>query len=319
MSRNKKTRKTYLITGGAGFVGSHLAETLTKQGHRVVIVDDFSNGTMKNLKGFADKVTVIRGDISWNVAKLNRIFRPYRFNGIFHLACWPRSLSVENPQRDMEVNAEGTLHMLQIAEKHGCKLVFTSNSGILGNPDYIPMDEKHPDKPYTPYDANKLVGEYYCKIYYRLHNVPVGIVRFAAVYGDRQRTKPGWKPLIAEFTNNVIHNKKSVIEWDGNQTRDFIYVKDAVQGVLKAFHGTTKDEYYLISTNSEVSVNMLYRVVNKLLRKNVGIIHKPKKPGDLRRMRLSYKKAFKTFGYMPKYNLEQGVQNYISWYLKEYK
>ena len=287
------------------------------QGHKVVIIDDFSNGSILNLKNFKNKIVVIRGDISWNINKLKKVFKPYHFDGIFHLACWPRSLSIINPERDLEVNGLGTLHMLQIAQQHKCKLIFTSNSGILGNPKYIPMDEKHPDNPTTPYDANKLVGEYYCKIYYQIHKVPVGIVRFAAVYGDRQRTKPGWKPLIAEFTANVLKNKKSIIEWDGNQTRDFIYVKDAVQGVIKAFYGKTKDEYYLISTNTEVSVNTLYNTINKLLKKHIPVIHMPKKPGDLRRMKLSYKKAFRAFGYKPKYTLEQGVNNYINWVLSD--
>jgi len=311
------SKKTYLITGGAGFVGSHLTDALLAKGHKVVIIDDFSNGSMENIKHHGKKITVIRGDVSWPVAKLQKLFSGYRFAGIFHLACWPRSLSLDEPERDIEVNAIGTLHMLQIAQQHKCKLVFTSNSGILGNPKYIPMDEKHPDQPTTPYDADKLVGEYFCRIYKNIHKVDVGIVRFAAVYGDRQRVKEGWKPLIAEFVGQVSKNKPAVIEWDGKQTRDFIYVKDAVQGVLKAMAGNTGDEYYLISTNTEVSVGQIYDTVNKLLGKNIPPIRKPQKPGDLRRMKLSYAKAKKTIGYTPKYTLEEGVRNYIRWSLGE--
>lgn len=310
-------KKTFLVTGGAGFVGSHLTDYLVSKGYRVVIIDDFSNGSMDNLHHHGKKITIIRGDISWPIEKLKKVFRPFHFNGIFHLACWPRSLSLENPQRDLEVNALGTLHMLQIAQQHKCKLVFTSNSGILGDPDYLPMDEKHPDRPTTPYDANKLVGEYYCRIYSRIFKVKVGIVRFAAVYGDRQRSKPGWKPLIAEFVSNAVKNKPSVIEWDGKQTRDFIYVKDAVQGVIKAFSGNTGDDYYLLSTNTEVSVNQMYWTVQKLLQKNIDPIRRPKKPGDLRRMRLSFNRAKRVFGYQPKYTLEMGVRNYITWYLDQ--
>lgn len=314
-----KRRKTYLISGGAGFVGSHLAEELVGKNNNVIIIDDFSNGSLKNLKGFKNKVKIIRGDISWTTKKLNELFKRYSFDGIFHLACWPRSLSLEFPDRDLEVNARGTLHMLELAKKHQCKLVFTSNSGIIGDPQYLPSDEKHPDKPSTPYDANKLVGEYYCKIYRDIHDVKVGVVRFAAVYGDRQRTKPGWKPLIAEFVDKVNKNKRPIINWDGKQSRDFIYVKDAVQGVLKAFRGKTEDDYYLISTNKETSVNTLYKTVNDLLGKNIRPIRKTKTPGDIRRMKLSYEKAQRTFGYKPKFSLEQGVQNYITWYLNEYK
>lgn len=310
-SRNKQ--KTYLVDGGAGFVGSHLVDALVAKGHRVVVLDDFSNGSRENLRHHGKAITVIRGDISWPLPRIKKALKGFRFDGIFHLACWPRSLSLEFPESDLEVNALGTLHMLQLAQAHRCKLVFTSNSGILGNPKYMPMDEKHPDQPTTPYDANKLVGEYYCRIYYRIFGVKVGIVRFAAVYGDRQRTKPGWKPLIAEFVGKVKHNKPAVIEWDGNQTRDFLYVKDAVQGVLKAMARETGDEYYLISTDTEVSVNQIYQTVNKLLGTNIPPIRKPKKPGDLRRMRLSYARAKRVIGYRPRFTLAQGIQNYIRW------
>ncbi len=307
-------RKTYLIDGGAGFVGSHLTDYLVGKGHKVVILDDLSNGTLDNIKHHGKKITFIKGDISWPLPRLQKLLRRYHFDGIFHLACFPRSLSLDDPQRDVEVNALGTLHMLQIAQQHTCKLVFSSNSGILGNPDYIPTDEKHRDQPSTPYDADKLVGEYFCRIYHRIHGVEVGIVRFAAVYGDRQRTKPGWKPLIAEFVANVRKNKRSTIFWDGKQTRDFLYVKDAVQGVVKAMASpNTGDDYYLISTDTEVSVNQLYDTVCTLLGKKISPIRKPKVPGDLRRMRLSYKKAYRTFGYKPKYTLAQGVRNYIRW------
>lgn len=311
------SKQTFLITGGAGFVGSHLAEELISKKYRVVIIDDFSNGSLKNLKGFRDKVKIIKGDISWPLTKIFSIFAKYKFDGIYHLACWPRSLSLAYPVRDLEVNAQGTLHMLELAKKNKCKLVFTSNSGIIGNPEYLPSDEKHPDRPSTPYDANKLVGEYYCRIYNKIHGVKVGIVRFAAVYGDRQRTKPGWKPLIAEFVDKIIHNERPIINWDGKQTRDFLYVKDAVQGVTKAMKGNTKTDHYLISTDTETSVSDLFNQVNKELGKKIKPIFKAKTPGDIRRMRLSYKKAFKVFGYKPRYNLAQGVKNYIEWYKEE--
>lgn len=308
-----RKQKVYLVDGGAGFVGSHLVDFLVEKGHRPVVLDDFSNGTLENIKHHGKKIAVVRGDISWPLPRLQKLLKRYRFDGIYHLACFPRSLSLANPERDTEVNALGTLHMLQLAQQNKCKLVFTSNSGILGNPDYIPTDEKHPDRPSTPYDANKLVGEYYCRIYHRIHDVDVGIVRFAAVYGDRQRTKPGWKPLIAEFVQNVRKGKRSTINWDGKQTRDFLYVKDAVQGVVKAMAGDTGDDYYLICTDTETSVNELYDTVCRELKKSIPPVRKPKVPGDIRRMRLSYKKAMKTFGYKPKYTLRQGVQNYIRW------
>lgn len=310
-----KAGNLYLVSGGAGFIGSHLVDALLKKRHRVTVIDDFSNGSRENLTQHRSNVrlTILRGDISWPLPRLQHLLNRSRFDGIFHLACYPRSLSLANPDRDLAVNGLGTLHMLQLAQQHRCKLVFTSNSGIAGNPDYLPTDEQHPDRPSTPYDADKLVGEYFCRIYHRIHGVPVGIVRFAAVYGDRQRTKPGWKPLLAEFVNKLRKNQRPTIHWDGNQTRDFLYVKDAVQGVLKAFVGKTGDDFYLISTGQETSVNDLYDAVCKTLQRHLEPIRKPKIPGDIRRMCLSYRKAKRTFGYQPHFSLFQGVQNYVRW------
>lgn len=308
-------KKTFLISGGAGFVGSHLAENLVDKGHRVIVLDDFSNGRRENLSGIdRSMLRIVRGDITWPLPRLERLLRGFRIGGIFHLACFPRSMSLADPQRDAEVNGIGAIHMLQLAQRHRCKLVYTSNSGILGDPQYTPLDERHPDNPTTPYDANKLVAEYYCRIFHQIHGVPVAVVRLATVYGERQRTKPDWKPLIAEFVDKLRHNRRPIITWDGNQTRDFVYVKDIVQGLTKAFRARTSDDYCLLGTNVETSVNQLFRVVAKVLDKqHILPVRKPRVPGDIRRMRLSYRKAQRAFDYRPRYSLEQGVRNYVQW------
>ena len=313
-SVKKQKTESILVTGGSGFVGSHLVEKLVEGGNRVTIIDDFSNGRIENLKNVKEAITIIKGDISIPVSKLKKLLGGYQFTKIFNLACHPRSLSLSNPVRDLEVNALGTLNILEIARTYNkCKVVFTSNSGIYGEPQYLPINEKHIDNPTTPYDANKLVAEYYLKIYHRIYGIPIGICRLATVYGERQMAKPDWKPVIAEFAYKISKNISPVICWDGKQTRDLIYVKDVVQGLMKASQAETGDNIFILGTGVETSINQIYSLVCKALGKNVKPKRRKKMPGDIRRMQYSSKKAKTFFEFEPLYSTEEGIKQYVDW------
>lgn len=305
--------RSVLVTGGAGFIGSHLLAELVRNGERVVVVDDFSNGTMENLKEVQGEVEIVRGDVSTPLEEFRELLGRNHFRVIFHLACHPRSLSLLHPSRDLEVNAKGTLNILELAREDHSKVVFTSNSGIYGEPQYLPIDEKHRDHPTTPYDANKLVAEYYLKIYHRTYGLPIAICRLATVYGERQRTKPGWKPVIAEFAANCLNGQTSTIHWDGEQTRDLIYVKDVVQGLLKAAAADTTEEVFILGTNRETSINQIYETVCQFSGRRLEPLRKEKMDGDIRRMVYSYDKAKESFGFEPEIGMDVGIRRYIDW------
>jgi len=311
MAKNIKNSKI-LVTGGAGFIGSHLVEELLTRGAKVTILDDFSNGRMENLESIRNKVSIMKYDISLPFLKLKKKLNT-KFDGIFHLACFPRSMSLKSPFRDLEVNARGTLNVLEFARLNGTKVVFTSNSGIYGEPKYLPIDENHPNNPSTPYDANKLVSEYYMKIYYSIFGVPIAICRLATVYGERQRTKLDWKPVIPEFATNILKRKQSTICWDGKQSRDLIYVKDVVQGLTKAFLANTKDEIFILGTGVETSIDDIYKIICKILGRWIEPKRAKRVEGDIKRMRYSSKKANKWFSFQPEYSLKQGIEKYIHW------
>jgi UDP-glucose 4-epimerase len=306
--------QTVLVIGGLGFIGSHLTGVLAELGARVIVLDDFSNGTVNNLQNVVD-VEIVRHDIS--DYHLPEAILGSNIQGIFNLACHPRSMSLKHPFRDLEVNACGVLNALNLAIYKNAKLVFTSNSGIYGEPNYLPIDEKHPDKPSTPYDVNKLASEYYMKIYHKVYGLPIAICRLAAVYGERQRVKDGWHPLIPEFVSKIIKGEPPAIYWDGNQTRDLIYVKDVVQGLIKAYESDTKDDVYILSTGVETSVNQVYQKVSSVLGKWIESNRADKTVGDIRRMLLSYKRANEVFGFKPEYSLDEGIANYIKWYMSQ--
>jgi len=303
----------FLITGGAGFVGSHLSKQLVDDGNQVVVLDDFSNGSEENLANL-NNISIIRN----SVTSLPDEILQDSFDGIFHLATHPRSFSLSDPKRDIEVNCKGMINMLELAKKNDCKLVFTSNSGIAGSMDqYVPIDENYPNRPTTPYDANKLVCEYYAKIYHDVFNVKCALVRFATVYGYRQvvNEELNWRPVVATFLQRMKNNDDVFINGTGEQTRDLLYVKDAVDGVIKAMDSDVINaNMAILSSNTETSINTIFNILKLKTGYTKNPIHNEELKGDLKSMKLSYDKASKIYGYKPKYSPEQGIAEMLDLY-----
>jgi UDP-glucose 4-epimerase len=309
-----------LVTGGAGFIGSHLVEALIKQGKQVIVLDDFSNGSVENLETVKSKVTVIRQDISQDYKSRPDIMAP---DEIYSLACFPRQVSLANPRRDCEVNLIGTVNALELARKTGAKVLFTSNTGIVSNPARLPVDETFPPHPLTPYDTNKLASEYLLKVYSQVYGLRTVTVRFASIYGPRQRVneKLGWKPVIPEFATKLLKGEAPTIDGDGSQTRDFLYVKDAVDGVIRAMESNrpeaNRGEMFILGTNAETSIKELYSTISSLLGKNIKHKSGPRKPEEIARMRYDYSKAQSIFSFKPKTPVAEGLKETVEFIKKE--
>jgi UDP-glucose 4-epimerase len=298
--------KRILVTGGAGFIGSHLVEELVKLGNNVTVIDDLSNGRIENLAYIKDRITFLKNDVS----KLTGL--QANFDVIYHLACFPRSLSFENPQRDVEVNVIGMVNVLELARKSEAKVIFSSNSGIYDT-SKVPIDENTPDNPKTPYDLDKLQAENYLKLYNKTYGIKYVIFRFATVYGTRQRVSPTWKPVVMEFITKLKNKETPIIYGDGEQTRDFINVKDIVKALILALENEKAvNETLILGSGKETSINELYGLISRLLGVTIIPIHKPAQLGDVRRMLYDCKKAQNILGWKPEISLEEGITEIIN-------
>ena len=302
----------FLVTGGYGFVGSHLVEELIEKDNKVTALDNLSNGQLNNL----EHVKKLTKKIA-NVEKIQPADFSEKLDGIFHLATAPRSSSLTDPMTNIETNCKGMIAVLELAKKHVAKVIFTSNSGIYGSTsDGSPIDENSQNNPTTTYDANKLVSEYYCKIYHNIYGVKSVVVRFATVYGERQTVneKLNWRPVVATFVKNLVNNKEVTINGDGNQTRDLIYVKDSVQGVIKAMESSVEDaDVFLLSNNKETSVNEILHTIEDVVGVKARIKHTDPLKGDIRRMRCDNSKAKQKLGFEPKYTIKEGIERLVKY------
>lgn len=309
---------TSIVTGGAGFIGSHLVEALIARGRKVTVIDDLSNGRSENLESVKGKIDLMINDIS-NPSSFMKL-DPMRVDEIYHLACYPRQISFGDPIRDCQVNLMGAIRCLEFARHGKAKMLFTSNTGIVSKPDRLPVVEDAPPNPLTPYDAHKLSAEYMLKLYNKYYHMRTVVVRFASIYGPRQQINEalGWRPVIPEFITKVLRGEAPTIDGDGKQTRDLLYVGDAVAGVIQAMEcereTANNGGMFILGTNKETSVNEMYEGVAALLNSKIKAKHGPPKAEDIMRMRYDSCKAEHTFGWSPKVRFATGLEETIRWH-----
>lgn len=299
-----------LVTGGAGFIGSHVVDRLILEGHEVVVVDNLSTGKRKNLNRAA---RFYKSDIqSW---RLERIFRNERPNIVMHLAAqMDVRKSVEDPMFDAQVNILGTLNILQQAVKHGVrKVVFSSSGGaIYGEQEVYPAPETHVTMPLSPYGLSKLCGEQYLSYFQRVSGLQMVNLRYANVYGPRQDPH-GEAGVVAIFIQKLLNNEQAVINGNGRQTRDFVYVEDVVEANL-AVMGQETQGTYNVGTGQETSINDLFRILLEHAGSTCKEVHGPAKKGEQARSVIDSGKLRRELSWEPKTNLRDGLKKTVEFF-----
>jgi len=297
-----------LVTGGSGFIGSHIVEKLISLNAKVTIVDNFTGSTIQNLKNVEGKYTLIKGDIT-NLSTVNAI---KKMDIIFNEAVVSVFHSYKTPIRALEVNGGGIINILEFARKNDSKIIHASTGSVYGQPIELPIKESHPLNPSTPYGVSKLAAELYCNMYHSVYDLDVCCLRYFAVYGPRQRIKHAG--VMPSFITRLLQDKPLIIYGNGKQTRDFTNVSDVVQANLLA--GTcseVKGEKFNIATGvKETSITELGELIGQLMNKKASFKYEPKREGDIRRTLADITKAKKILKYKPRVNLNDGLKELIT-------
>lgn len=305
-----------LVTGGAGFIGSHLVDALIKKGHNVVVIDNLSTGKRKNLNQDA---TFYNTDIS-SRDEIFKILSKEKPEIIYHCAAQiDVRKSVEDPVFDAHVNILGSLNIFESVKKSGIeKIIFSSTGGaIYGNTTVIPSHEELKPEPISPYGIAKLVVEKYLYYYYKIFHIPYIILRYANVYGPRQNNE-GEAGVISIFCDKILNNQIPKIFGDGSQTRDFVYIDDVVSANLLALEAN-KVGIYNVGTGRETDVNQIAELLKKVSKTKKEFMHIAPKSGELPRSSLDSKKIQRELGWKPTIGIQQGIKKTWSYFKHEYE
>ena len=324
-AQNSAAQKAHVIvTGGAGFIGSHLAHELLERGYKVTIVDDLSTGKWENIADLLSPSFAISGvshssakeyDVDFvegsitNLPLLRELFRGVVY--VFHQAAIPSvPRSIENPQASHEANITGTLNVLLAARDSGVrKVVYASSCAVYGDAPASPKREDMIPNPQSPYAVTKLAGEYYCRVFQQVYGLSTACLRYFNVYGPRQDPNSQYAAVIPRFVDRVSRGKPPVIFGDGEQTRDFIFVKDVAEANILAAESDAGGVFN-IGKGEILSINRLAERIISLIGKRVVPIHQEPRPGDIKHSLADISRAA-GFGYAPRYSLEEGLAETI--------
>ncbi|MBR3632720.1 MAG: SDR family NAD(P)-dependent oxidoreductase [Elusimicrobiaceae bacterium] len=296
----------WLITGGAGFIGSHLARTLVEQGQQVTVLDDLSSGNLHNLAPIADKIRFIQGDI----CQLEQVADACKGVDyvLHHAALVSVAESVQDPQKTARINVLGTQHVLEAARQHQVKrVVFASSSAVYGTRTELPYTEQTPTDCQSPYAWSKQAAAELCQLYTRLYGLETIVLRYFNVFGVGQNPHAAYAAVIAKFMQLAAANQPLGIDWDGLQRRDFISVQDVVQANLLVTQKGQPGQTYNVASGTTYTLLELADVIEKICGHKLSRLSRPKRPGDVHDSAADISKL-RALGFTPKVSLAQGLQ-----------
>lgn len=309
----------FLITGGAGFIGSNLCEALLKRGHYVRCLDDLSTGKEENIQPFLENPNFefIKGDIRDLDTCMNAC---KNIDYVSHQAAWgsvPRS--IEMPLVYEEINIKGTLNMLEAARQNNVKkFVYASSSSVYGDEPTLPKKEGREGNLLSPYALTKRTNEEYARLYTKLYGLETIGFRYFNVFGRRQDPDGSYAAVIPKFVKNLLENEALTINGDGTQSRDFTYIENVIEANLKGMQAPREaaGEAFNIAYGGQVNLNELYQKLSELLNKKIEPVYGPERAGDIKHSNADIGKARKLLKYAPDYSFERGIERTIEWYEK---
>ena len=308
--------KKIVVTGGAGFIGSNLARYLANENNHVVVIDNLSTGHLENIQDLiaAEKVEFIKGSIT-ELNVLQDVFKGFDY--VFHEAALPSvPRSIKEPLLTNQVNISGTLNVLVVAKEAGVKkVIYASSSSVYGDTPTLPKKESMTPNPLSPYAVSKLAGEYYCQVFTCVYGLPTVALRYFNVYGPYQDPASEYAAVIPKFVTRVLNHLNIVMYGDGQQTRDFTYVSDVVRANILAAESEISGVFNMAG-GKRVTLNDLAQTIMMLCKNKVDIIYDDVRPGDIKHSLADISKAKKGFGYVPEYDINEGLKETIKWFQK---
>jgi nucleoside-diphosphate-sugar epimerase len=305
---------TYLVTGGAGFIGSNIVDELLARGDDVRVLDDFSTGREENVEHFKNDVEIIRGDIR-DANTVDGAVKGVDY--VVHQAALASvQRSIDNPIESDAVNAGGTLNLLDAAVRHGVKrFVYASSSSVYGDSEVLPKVETMPTNPKSPYAVTKLCGELYCKVFSEIHGLPTVALRYFNVFGPRQDPNSHYAAVIPIFVRQLLENQSPTIYGDGEQSRDFTYIRNVVRANILACEANTSGPgVYNIACGDRYDLNYLYDRLAALLGSDLKAQYGPARAGDVKHSQADVNAAVSELGFGVEVGFEDGLERTVKWY-----
>jgi len=304
----------YVVTGGGGFIGSHIAHELIRRGETVKVIDNFSTGKRENVKAFEKNAEVIEADIT-DAKRLAELFKGVDY--VIHQAAIPSvPKSILDPVKSHNANVNGTLNVLVSARDAGVKrVVYASSSSLYGNSPTLPKHEGMMPNPLSPYGAQKLFAEMYCQVFTKAYGLETVSLRYFNVFGPRQDSTSQYSGVLALFIPAVLEGRRPTIYGDGLQSRDFTYVQNVVEANLLACHVPgVGGQVFNIACGDRITVNSMLQQINKILGKDIAAIYADPRSGDIKHSQAEIIRAKEHLGYQPQVTFGEGLQRTVEWY-----